>query len=94
MNVNRIVPAGQTLYILKPGNQLNPVIFYIQPPISYVLDANDVNDNMHYLLLKNADLEALKAEGKISERPGAVLYEFTDDIQGQYRLVQPDYPRD
>jgi len=94
MNVNRIVPAGQTLYILKPGNQLNPVIFYIQPPISYVLDANDVNDNMHYLLLKNADLKALKAEGKISKRPGAVLYEFTDDIQGQYRLVQLDYPRD
>lgn len=87
MSVNEIVPKGETLYIFKPGNQLNPVIFYISTPISYVLEANDIDEKLHYLLIKKADLEAFESEGGISVRSAEVLYKFTDRISGNYRLV-------
>ncbi|MBA7479764.1 hypothetical protein ES707_15200 [subsurface metagenome] len=87
MSVNEIVPKGETLYIFRPGNQLNPVIFYIRPPISYVLEADYIDEKPHYLLIKKADLDALESEGEISDRSAEVLYKFTDRISGNYRLV-------
>jgi hypothetical protein len=87
MSVNEIVPKGETLYIFRPGNQLNPVIFYLRPPISYVLEADHINQKPHYLLIKKADLDALQSYGEISDRSAEVLYKFTERISGNYRLV-------
>ena len=81
MHVNEIVPAGQTINIFKPGTILYPAVFRIRPPINYVLDANDINEQVHYLLLKKADFEMLKAEGRISGRSPDVLYEFSDQLR-------------
>jgi 4-amino-4-deoxy-L-arabinose transferase-like glycosyltransferase len=90
MRVNEIVPAGQTINIFKPGTILYAAIFRIRPPINYVLDANDVNEQVHYLLVKKADFENLKAGGQISDRLPEVLYEFPEKIDGEYRLVRMD----
>ena len=86
--VNNIVPASQTLHIFKPSNQLNPVIFYLRPPIKYVLDANDVNEAVHYLLIKQNDLDILKAQQRIVARSPRVIYEVNDAIPEKYRLVR------
>lgn len=88
--VNRIVPPGKTVYVFRPSNQLNPVLFYVRPPLNYVLDANQIHTQVRYLLLKQMDLEKLKTQDQISNRDPKVLHKFTDKIPDSYRLVELD----
>jgi len=88
--INSIVPAGETIYIFKPTSYLNPTFFRLRPPVDYVLDANDVNVQMHYLLIKEEDLEVLKVDKKIASDSNQVLYELPDRIPGEFRLVRLD----
>jgi 4-amino-4-deoxy-L-arabinose transferase-like glycosyltransferase len=87
MAINNAVPEGQTIYIYKPISYLYPTVFSLRPPVDYILDDNDVNEQIHYLLIKKEDLKALKAEKKTGPDSGEVLYELPDRIEGQFRLV-------
>lgn len=48
--VNKSVPGGQTIYVLKSGYQ--PFLFYVRQPLKYLLDYDQINDNVHYLLVE------------------------------------------
>ena len=84
--VNEIVPAGETVYVFKPGYQA--FLFYLRPPIKYVLTADEVDKNVRYLLLENRYLEELKTNPQISCRSVEILHRFTDRIKGDYKLVR------
>jgi hypothetical protein len=76
MKINKIVPAGDTIYIFKPRSLFLPAIFYLRPPIEYVSDANEINEQVHYLIVEKPVLEKLKSDGRISGRSSKVLYKF------------------
>lgn len=88
MEVNKIVPAGDTIYIFKPRSLFLPTIFYLRPPIGYVSVANEINEQVHYLIVEKTVLEKLKSDGRISGRSSKVLYEF--NIPRECALLQLD----
>jgi len=88
MTVNSAVPTGETIYLFKPGSYIYPVVFRLRPPIDYVLDANDINGGVHYLLIKEDDLETLIAEKKITPGSFEELYEFPEEIPDEYMLLR------
>jgi 4-amino-4-deoxy-L-arabinose transferase-like glycosyltransferase len=88
MAVNSIVPEGETINLFKPGSYIYPTVFRLRPPIRYILDANDVNEQVHYLLIKEDDLDGLKAEKRIASGSDEELYELPDEIPDEYRLVR------
>jgi 4-amino-4-deoxy-L-arabinose transferase-like glycosyltransferase len=85
--VNKLVPAGRTLHIYRPGSFIYPTLFRLRPPISYALDANDIDEQVQYLLIKQKDLDALRAAEKITSRSPEVIYELTG-IPDEYRLLR------
>jgi 4-amino-4-deoxy-L-arabinose transferase-like glycosyltransferase len=89
MKVNKIVPAGDTIYIFKPRSLFLPTIFYLRPPIDYVSDANEINEQVHYLIVEKPVLEKLKSDGRISGRSSKVLYKF--NIPRECALLQLDW---
>jgi len=94
MTLNSIVPAGETINLFRPGSYIYPTIFRLRPPIRYILDANDVNEQVHYLVIKEDDLDGLKADKRIAPGSDEELYELSDEIPDEYRLVRLVHPRD
>jgi hypothetical protein len=90
--MNKAVPSGETIYIFKPISYLYPTVFTLRPPVDYVLDANEVNGQMRYLLIKRDDLKMLEEEKKIAG--GKALYELPDRIPGNFSLVRISEPND
>jgi hypothetical protein len=86
--VNNIVPAGEIIHIFRPGSYIYPVLFRLRPPVDYLLDASDINKQVHYLLIKEEDLETLQAEKRIIPESVEELYEFPEDIPDEYLLVR------
>ena len=84
--VNQIVPTDQTVYVFKPGYQA--FLFYVRPPLEYVLSADEIDQRVHYLLLEHRYLEDLKMLSEFNARSPRVLYSLGDKIRGEYRLVQ------
>ena len=83
--VNKMVPAGETVYVYRPGYQA--FLFYVRPPLRYALTPDEVDSNVRYLLLEDEYLQMLKDEADISSRSMQVLHKFSDAIKGKYRLV-------
>jgi 4-amino-4-deoxy-L-arabinose transferase-like glycosyltransferase len=88
MKINKIVPAGDTIYIFKPRSLFLPTIFYLRPPIDYVLDVNEINEQVHYLIVEKPILKKLKSDNRISKRSSKVLYKF--NIPRECTLLQLD----
>jgi 4-amino-4-deoxy-L-arabinose transferase-like glycosyltransferase len=88
MKINKIVPAGDTIYIFKPRSLFLPTIFYLRPPIDYVLDINEINEQVHYLIVEKPILEKLKSNNRTSKRSSKVLYKF--NIPRECTLLQLD----
>ncbi len=84
--VNKIVPAEETVYVFRPGNQ--PFLFYIRPPLEYVLEVQELDEEVRYLLLEKAWLEELRKYPQIASRSPRVAYTFTKHIRGRYRLIE------
>jgi 4-amino-4-deoxy-L-arabinose transferase-like glycosyltransferase len=85
--VNERVPPGRTIYVLKPGYQ--PFLFYIRSPLKYLLEKEQINREVQYLLLSKERLEELSEQPQFLERAPQVLYEFPKEIRGDsYRLVK------
>jgi hypothetical protein len=87
MAINSVVPVGETIYIFQPISYLYPTVFRLRQPVDYVLDANNINEQIHYLLIQKKDLEAVEAERKIASG-SELLYELPEKIPGQFRLVR------
>ena len=86
MAVNEAVPEGQTVYVFKPGYQ--PFLFYIRPPLRYVLSEEQIDENVHYLLLTQERLDALNEEPKYASRSPEILCALTNEIRGAYKLIR------
>jgi 4-amino-4-deoxy-L-arabinose transferase-like glycosyltransferase len=85
--VNEIVPAGQTIYVLKPGYQL--FLFYVRPPLKYLLQDDQISDDVHYLLVEKPSFERLQTQPQFSSRSPVVIYEPSEKIrESDYRLVK------
>jgi 4-amino-4-deoxy-L-arabinose transferase-like glycosyltransferase len=84
--VNNALPPGQTVYVFKPGYRA--FLFYVRPPLKYVLGDDQVGDDVHYLLLEQQDWERLKNLPRISSRDPIILCQLPDNVEGQYNLVK------
>jgi 4-amino-4-deoxy-L-arabinose transferase-like glycosyltransferase len=47
--INRVVPAGQTLYVFRPGYQR--FLIFLRPPVRYLLSPEQMGPEVRYLLL-------------------------------------------
>jgi len=84
--VNNAVPPNQIIYVFKPGYQ--PFLFYVRPPLKYVLEDDRVVEDVHYLLLEQAHWERLRNQPNILSRAPRILCRLPDNIRGQYTLVK------
>jgi len=76
-SINSIVPREETLYVLKPGYQA--FLFYVRPPLEYVISPRHIDADVRYLLLKEDALEELLRHQNVSSRSPRTLYSFTSD---------------
>jgi len=88
MQINKIVPAGQIIYFLW-HDYFYPAVFYLRPPVKYLHNTDEVNEQIHYIIVKKIDYDTLMAEGRISSRSPEVLYEFR--IPSEYTLIRLDW---
>lgn len=82
--VNALVPPEDTVYVFRPGSQ--PLLFYIRPPLKYLLHVEEIGEHVRYLLVKNQLLEELKTYPSISSRSPRVLHSLDPRIR--YKLVE------
>jgi 4-amino-4-deoxy-L-arabinose transferase-like glycosyltransferase len=88
MAINNIVPSDQTLHIYDPGTFLNAVIFTLKPKLVFVYDPNSIDESVHYILIRKADLEAVDIQNRVSSRSPEIIYEAPERLNGDYRLVR------
>ncbi len=84
--VNNAVPPNQIIYVFKPGYQ--PFLFYVRPPLKYILEDDRVTADVHYLLLKQEDWERLENQPHILSRSPETLCRLPDNILKHFRLVK------
>jgi hypothetical protein len=87
-DINRIVPAGETINLFRPGSLIYPAIFRLRPPIGYLHDANDINGQVHYIFIRQKYLKTQSIQDKIASRSPRVLYETADTVPDEYQLLQ------
>jgi hypothetical protein len=86
--VNRIVPQGDTVYLFDSRYQT--FYFYIRQPFKYLVSEDEIDENVHYLVLEEEILQDLAANHQLSRRSPKILYEFPEKIPTRYRLVKLD----
>jgi 4-amino-4-deoxy-L-arabinose transferase-like glycosyltransferase len=86
--VNRIVPQGDTLYLYDSRYQT--FYFYIRQPFKYLVSEDEIDENVHYLVLEERILQDLIANHRFSQRSPKILYVFPEEIPTRYRLVKLD----
>lgn len=84
--VNRIVPQGDTVYLFDSRYQT--FYFYIRQPFKYLVSKDEIDENVHYLVLEEGILQDLVANHQLSRRSPKILYEFPEKIPTRYRLVK------
>jgi small basic protein len=87
-DLNRIVPAGETINLYNPGAFVYPAVFHLRPPIGYLHDANDINEQVHYMFIRQKYLKTQSIQDKIKPRSPRVLYEAADEVPDEYQLLQ------
>jgi 4-amino-4-deoxy-L-arabinose transferase-like glycosyltransferase len=86
--INRIVPQGVNVYLFDSRYQT--FYFYIRQPSKYLVSENEIDENVHYLVLEERILQDLVANHQLSRRSPKILYEFPEKIPTRYRLVKLD----
>jgi len=84
--VNNAVPSDQIVYVFKPGYQA--FLYYVRPPVKYLLEDDQVTGDVHYLLLKQEDWERLENQPHILSRTPKILCRLPDSILKHFRLVK------
>jgi 4-amino-4-deoxy-L-arabinose transferase-like glycosyltransferase len=87
-DINRIMPAGETINMYNPGGFIFPMVFGLRPPVGYLHDANDINEQVHYIFIRQRYLNAQSIQDKIKSRSPRVLYEVADTEPNEYQLLQ------
>ena len=87
-DINRIVPAGETINMFRPGSLIYPAIFRLRAPIGYLHDANDINGQVHYIFIRQKYLKTQSIQDKIASRSPRVLYKTADTVPDEYQLLQ------
>jgi 4-amino-4-deoxy-L-arabinose transferase-like glycosyltransferase len=87
-DLNRIVPAGETINLFRPGSLIYPAIFRLRSPIGYLHDANDINEQVHYIFIRQKYLKTQSVQDKIASRSPRVIYETADTVPDEYQLLQ------
>ncbi|HUT30111.1 MAG TPA: hypothetical protein VMX13_09995 [Sedimentisphaerales bacterium] len=85
-SINQIIPKEETLYVYKPGYQA--FLFYIRPPLEYIVTSDQIDQKVSYLLLKEDAFEELVKSSDFSSRLAKTLYEFSYRHKGDMRLVE------
>ena len=86
--VNRIVPQDDTVYLFDSRYQT--FYFYIRQPFKYLVSEDEIDENVHYLVLEEGILQDLVVNHQLSQRSPKILYEFPEKIPMRYRLVKLD----
>ncbi|MGB7582796.1 MAG: glycosyltransferase family 39 protein [Sedimentisphaerales bacterium] len=89
-DINRIVPEGETINLFRPGTFIYPAIFRFRIPTRYIYDVNNIDEQVHYMLIKRKDWDVLRTEGKISARSPRVIQKFVNPVPNEYWLVRLD----
>ncbi|MGB7581351.1 MAG: glycosyltransferase family 39 protein [Sedimentisphaerales bacterium] len=84
--VNRIVPQGDTVYLFDSRYQT--FYFYIRQPFKYLVSEDEIDKDVHYLVLEERILQDLVANHQLYRRSPKILYEFPEKIPTRYRLVE------
>ena len=87
-DINRIVPSGETINLYNPGSLIYPAIFRLRSPIGYLHDANDINEQVHYIFIRQKYLKTQSVQDKIASRSPRVLYETADTVPDEYQLLR------
>ena len=87
-DINRIVPEGETINLFRPGTFIYPAIFRFKLPARYIYDANNIDEQVHYMLIKQKDWNVLSTQEKISVRSPQVIHKFVNPMPNEYWLVR------
>jgi hypothetical protein len=71
----------------RPGSFIYPAIFRLRPPVRYIHEPNDINEQVHYLLIRVKYLRDENVQDKIVSRIPSVIYEDTDAVSNAYQLL-------
>ncbi len=85
-DVNRIVPADKTIYLYRPGFQT--FCFYLRGPLEYILDANDIDQRVEYLIVKQSQQQELGNLEFFRSRRPEVIYNFSERITYDFKLIK------
>jgi len=88
--VSAIVPAGEDLYLYKPGYQ--GFVCYLRQPLKYLLSPEQIGEPVRYMVIAEALLTRPEVQARLAGRSPRIVYYFTDKIDGEFRLVRLDSP--
>jgi 4-amino-4-deoxy-L-arabinose transferase-like glycosyltransferase len=82
--IDDLVPSDQTLYSYKPG--YHALFFYIRHPAEFLLEPQEIDSKVRYLLLEKEDLDDPQVQSRLGQS-AKVLYEVSPRISGDMRLL-------
>jgi len=87
LQINKIVPEGQIIYYLW-HDYFYQAVFYLRKPVKYLHRIDEIDQQVHYLIMRTDDFDSLKDDKRFSVRSPEILYEFR--IPTKYMLVKFD----
>lgn len=85
--VNSIVPETDRICLYKAGYKT--FTFYMRQPLVFILEKEDIDENVNYLVLGQNHLDELMSDPEFAERKPKIVYEFDKDmIEGQVVLIK------
>jgi len=85
MAVNKLVPAGETIYLYN--SKYKTFYFYIRQPFKYLISDEQINKDVHYLVLVDGVFERLKTGKEFANHNVKVIYQFLEDEKDEYKLI-------
>ena len=83
--VNSLVPAGETVYVFKPGFQ--SFLFYVRTPMEYLVEPGQIDQRVRFLLVREDAYQQLKDEVAVASRRPETLCSFPGHIY-DFRLLE------
>ena len=84
--INSLLPEDETLYVFKPGYQA--FLFYVREPFTYCVKYEQINEEIHYLLLRESELERIEEYLKNQNRPWQMINKFDTQNKGAFYLLK------
>ncbi len=84
--VASFIPLDESLYLYRPG--CLDFLFYLRRPVEYLLDPNEIDNRVRFLLLPEPSYQELQDGPVPAVQPGKTLYRFTFRHYGDFRLLE------